>query len=113
MSYRMGVRPGRAISALGMIVGGLFVLLGLGLIIPLFGLFGLVWTAVAVAITLYHAYNFFSGRGVSAYEVNVDSPDNVDDLDASLRKLANLKADGLLSEQEYEQKRAEIVRRRF
>jgi len=28
MSYRMGVRPGKAISALGMVGGGLFVLLG-------------------------------------------------------------------------------------
>jgi hypothetical protein len=107
MSYRMGVRPGKAISGLGMVVGGLFVLLGLGVIAPLFGALGLVWTAVAGAI----AYNFFSDRGVSAYEVNVDSPGGVEDLDASLRKLAKLKADGLLSEQEYEQKRAEIVRR--
>src|SRR5262245_546288 len=111
MSYRMGVRPGKAVSALGMVVGGLFVLLGLGVIVPLFGLFGLVWTAVAVAIALYHGYNFFSDRGLSTYEVNVDSPGGVDDLDASLRKLAKLKADGLLSEQEYEQRRAEIVRR--
>jgi hypothetical protein len=94
-----------------MVVGGLFVLLGVVLIVPLFGLFGLVWTAVAAAITLYHGYNFFSGRGVSAYEVNVDSPGNVEDLDTALRKLAKLKADGLLSDQEYEQKRAEIVRR--
>jgi hypothetical protein len=113
MSYRMGVRPGKAISALGMVVGGLFVLLGVVLIAPLFGAFGLVWTAVAGAIALYHAYNFFSDRGVPAYEVNVDSPGSVESLDASLRKLAKLKADGLLSDQEYEQKRAEVMRRRF
>jgi hypothetical protein len=35
----------------------------------------------------------------------------VEDLDAGLRKLAKLKEDGLLSDQEYEQKRAEIMRR--
>jgi Short C-terminal domain len=35
----------------------------------------------------------------------------VDDLDASLRKVARLKDDGLLTEQEYEQKRGEIMRR--
>ena len=111
MSYRMGVKPGKAVSAVGMVVGGLFVLLGLVLIVPLFGVFGLVWTAVAAAIALYHAYNFFSDRGISTYEVNVDSPGSVEDFDASLRKLAKLKADGLLSDQEYEQKRAELIRR--
>jgi hypothetical protein len=112
MSYRIGVKPGKATSVLGMVVGGLFVLLGITVIIPLFGAFGVLWTAVAGAITLFYAYNCFSNRGVSAYEVNVDSPGGVDDLDANLRKLARLKDDGLLTEQEFEQKRAEILRRR-
>src|SRR3954447_18185338 len=106
MSYRMGVRPGKAVSAVGMVVGGLFVLLGLVLIVPLFGAFGLAWMAVAAAIALFPAYNFFD-RGVSTYEVKVDSPGDVGGLDADLRKVAKLKADGLLTDQEYEQKRAE------
>jgi nitrogenase molybdenum-iron protein alpha/beta subunit len=50
--------------------------------------------------------------GVPTYEVNVKSPDGVDDLDASLRKLARLKDNNLLSDPEYEQKRAEVMRRR-
>src|SRR3954463_3281630 len=104
MSYRVGVRPGKAMSALGVAVGFLFVLLGLAVVIPLFGPFGLVWTAVAGAIGLYHAYNLFGGGGVAAYEVDVDTTAGVDDLDAGLRKLAKLRDDGLLSEQEYQQK---------
>ena len=112
MAYRIGVKPGRAASIVGMVVGSLFVLLGIAVIVPTFGAFGLLWTAVAGAIALFYAYNFFSSRGVSTYEVNVESPDSVDDLDASLRKLARLKDDGLLSDQEYEQKRAEVMRRR-
>jgi hypothetical protein len=67
---------------------------------------------MAAAIAVFSAYNAFSDRGISTYEVNVDSPDSVEDLDASLRKLAKLRDDGLLSEQEYEQKRAEILRPR-
>jgi hypothetical protein len=67
---------------------------------------------VIKAIALLNAYNHFSNRGMSAYEVNVDSPDSVEDLDASLRKLAKLKGDGLLSEQEYEQKWAVVMQRR-
>jgi hypothetical protein len=112
MSYRIGVKPGKAASLLGMVVGALFVLLGLAVIVPTFGAFGLLWTAVAGAMTLFYAYNFFSSRGASAYEVNVESPDGVSDLDASLRKLARLKDDGLLTDEEYELKRAEVLRRR-
>jgi hypothetical protein len=111
MAYRIGVKPGKAASAAGMVVGGLFILLGVAVVIPTFGAFGLVWTAVAGVIALYYAYNFFSSRGLSTYQLDVESPEGVEDLDASLRKLARLKADGLLTDEEYERKRAEILRR--
>jgi len=105
------VKPGKAASAVGMVAGCLFVLLGVTVIVPIFGTFGMVWTAVAAAITLFYAYNLFSSRGASTYEVDVESRDNVEDLDAGLRKLSKLKEDGIPSDQEYEQKRAEIMRR--
>ncbi len=54
----------------------------------------------------------FLGTAASLYEVDVESPESVDDLDVSFRKLAKLKQDGLLSDEEYEQKRAEIMQRR-
>jgi hypothetical protein len=111
MSYRIGVKPGKAVSVVGMIVGSLFVLLGITVIVPRLGAFGLLWTAGAGAIALFYAYNFFSNRGISTYEVNVDSPD-VEAFDAGLRRLAQLKDDGLLTDQEYDQKRAEVMRRR-
>ena len=78
MPYRIGVRPSKSVSLLGMIVGAIFIALGLVFITPNFGIFGLAWTAVAAVITLYHGYNFFSPRGVSTYEVNVE-PTEPDD----------------------------------
>src|SRR6266851_2738954 len=110
MSYRVGLKPGKAASVLGMIVGGIFVLLGVTIVIPTFGAFGLLWTAVAAAMSLFYAYNFFSRSGVSIYQMDIDSPGNVEDLDGSLRKLAKLKEDGLITDKEYEQKRTEIMR---
>src|SRR5260370_16718591 len=91
MSYRVGLKPGKAASVLGMIVGGIFVLLGVTIVIPTFGAFGLLWTAVAAAISLFYAYNFFSRRGVSIYQMDIDSPGNVEALDATLLNLAQLK----------------------
>ena len=42
--------------------------------------------------------------------MDIDSPENAEDFDAGLRKLAKLKKDGLITDKEYEQKRAEIMR---
>jgi hypothetical protein len=112
MAYRIGVRPGKAVSVAGMVVGGLFLLLGIAVIVPTFGAFGLVWTAFAGIIALYYAFSFFSSRGALSYEVDVESSDTVEDLDVSLRRLAKLKEDGLVTDQEYEQHSAEVLRRR-
>src|SRR4051794_35365482 len=102
MSYRIGVKPSKAACVVGVVTGGLFLLVGAVAIVPRFGAFGILWTAVAGLITAFYGYNLVSTGGVSAYEVNVESPQSVDDLDASLRKLATLKNDGLLTEEEYE-----------
>jgi hypothetical protein len=91
----------------GLAVGVVFLLLGVAVVIPVFGTFGVFWTAVAAIIALFYAYNLFSARGVSAYEVDVDAPED------DLRKLAQLRQDGLLSEAEYQQKRAELMAKRW
>jgi hypothetical protein len=110
MSYRVGVKPGKALSAIGMIVGIAFVLLGIFVAIPLAGPFGILWTVVALAITLYHSYNAFSSRGAPTYDVNIDGGDATAQFDADLRKLAKLKEDGLLSAAEFEKKRSDLMR---
>ncbi len=107
MSYRMGIRPSKPASAVGLAAGVVFLLLGVAVVIPVFGTFGMFWTAIAALITCFYAYNLFSARGVSAYEVDVASPED------DLRKLAQLRQDGLLSEEEYLQKRAELMNKRW
>ena len=44
---------------------------------------------------------------MSAYEVDVDAPED------DLRRLAPLKQDGLLSDEAYQRKRAELMARRW
>src|SRR5262249_28342893 len=113
MAYRIGVKPGKPASAAGLVVGVLFVMLGLAVIPPLFGPFGLLWTVVAAVIALCHGYNLFSRRGAPAYEVDVEPGAAPEDFETKLRKLARLKEDGLIHEAEYEQKRAELLRQRW
>ena len=107
MSYRMGIKPSKPAAAVGLAAGVVFLLLGVAVVIPVFGTFGVFWTAIAGIITFFYAYNLFSRRGVSAYEVDVASPED------DLRKLAQLRQDGLLSEEEYQRKRAELMARRW
>jgi len=79
LSAALAVRAQSFAGSAQHIVGLIFVGLGVAFVMPLFGLIGLAWTAIAGAITFYHAYNFFSRRGISTYEINVDQnlSDNV------------------------------------
>jgi len=40
------------------------------------GMFGVFWTLVAVGITGSHAYNVFSEKGFSQYQVDVEVTDS-------------------------------------
>ena len=44
MRKRVTYRPGKAQGAFGTIWGGIFVLIGLFVVIPTFGPFGIIWT---------------------------------------------------------------------
>jgi hypothetical protein len=112
--YKRGrVRPSKSASVGGMIVGIIFVIIGITEAIPHVGLFGIFWTLVAVYITGSHAYNVFSEKGISQYQVDVEVTDTYqskqDSFDDKLRKLKALKDDGLINDEEYEAKRNEIL----
>ena len=53
----MEVRPSKPAAAFGLAVGVVFILLGLFVVIPQFGPFGLLWTAVALIITILNGVN--------------------------------------------------------
>lgn len=113
MFKRGRVRPSKGASIVGMIVGLIFVFIGITIAIPSVGLFGVFWTLIAVFITASHAYNVFSEKGFSQYQIDVEVNDSyhekVEGFDEKLRKLKALKDDGLINEEEYEVKRKEIL----
>jgi len=107
-----------------MVVGVLFVILGLTVFIPLTNaagfpasIFAIIWTVIAAAGTLYYGINLFRRGGVSSYDIDVETTPaeatDEPDFDEKLRKLAELKQDGLLSSEEYLAKRAELMRQRW
>ena len=102
MAYRIGVKPGKAMSAVGMAAGVIFIILGVTMVIPVFGLFGLFWTAMAGVLTFFFAFNFFSRRGLSTYEIEVDSSSNPG-IEARPGVMFHrlLRADGEIAQQEF------------
>lgn len=110
---RVRVKPSKSQSLVGMIGGAVFVIIGFS-IVPMAGVFGVFWTIMALAIAGMHAYNYFSDKGVASWEIDVETNHQVisreENFETRLRKLNRLKEDGLITESEFEKKRAEIIK---
>ena len=122
---RVRVKPGKAQSAMGFVMGIVFVLIGLFMVIPVFGLFGLLWTGMAVVITVINGLNAFGKKGVPTMEIYSEEEDEPlsparEDHDhipstalppqERLEQLKTLKEAGLLTDEEYRNKREEILK---
>lgn len=97
--------------------------IGFFVVIPAFGTFGVFWTLIAVAITGYNAFLAFSDKGAEE-EVYFDDFDQMPafqrppavssgnregDTETRLRELEGLKIQGLITDEEYAEKRGEIL----
>ena len=110
---KIRVKPSKAQSFLGLLIGIIFVILGFTIVIPKAGLFGLLWTGFALMITIINVYNVFSDRGVSDYEVNIEEYITREkaDFEVKLRKLNKLKNDGVITESEFQKQKEKIFNR--
>ncbi len=110
---RVRVKPSKSQSFVGMIGGAVFVIIGFS-IIPMMGMFGILWTIIAMAIAGMHAYNYFTDKGVASWEIDVEPNhqgiNREEDFEAKLRKLNRLKEDGLITDSEFAKKRADIMK---
>lgn len=127
MAKRIYVRPGRGQSKLGFVVGIVFCLIGVVMVIPTFGLFGIFWTAIAGWITYVNYKNGFTDEQIDSHVIDIedngqditvtrhggyhtysyDTKEN--DMETRLRKLQNLYDQSLITYDEYEQKKKEIL----
>lgn len=124
---RVTYRPSKAQGTFGVIWGGIFILIGLFVVIPTFGPFGLLWTLAAIGITVMNGYQAF-GKKYTGPEITIeeDNPQHMDPLSSPaashdhipstaldakdrLKQLEDLKKAGLITDSEYEQKRKEIL----
>lgn len=111
MSKKIYVRPGKGQSKFGFVVGIIFCLIGLFVAIPIFGLFGILWTAVAGYITYVNYRNGFTDKQIDSHVIEID--ENGEGMNGTveerLKKLTNLYTQSLITREEYEQKKKEIL----
>ena len=112
MKRSIRVKPGKAQSTMGFAVGLVFVGIGLLVVIPTFGVFGIFWTLIAVAITVTNGINAFGKKGVASHEIVVEDGAAGEEPSSQqrLEEVRSLYDRGLITEEEYEAKRAEILK---
>ena len=121
---RVTYRPSKSGSVMGGVVGVIFVLIGLFVVIPAssmgggFGaIFGVFWTIIAAAVAGMNFYQAF-GKGYIGPEIHIEEEGGTEhaqdaaapgDAQVRLTELRTLYDQRLITQEEYEQKRKEIL----
>ena len=114
-SKKIKVKPGKTQSRIGFVVGIVFVFLGVIVVIPTFGIFGILWTILAGLVVFGNYKNGFTDKGVVTHEIiiedgmEIEKVDGVEDIEAKLMKLNSLYEQRLITKEEYDEKRKKIL----
>ncbi len=135
MSRRVRIKPGKGQSMTGFFGGIIFCFIGLFFVIPVFGAFGIIWTLFAAVITVVNGYNAFSDKGIASHEITIDEMEEGNyykgnsvldgtlgsragsdtagghrSTEERLKEAQSLYDRGLITYDEYQQKRAQILK---
>ncbi|MDD4930241.1 MAG: SHOCT domain-containing protein [Gallionella sp.] len=123
---KLHIKPSRSASKIALVVSMCLIVFGTGFLVlvgnvlaenqaPMlvhvgFYLFMAFWLGTAISIAVYHARNIRSGQGSNLFEVDGIAEQAACSGPAQkLKDLNELKQDGLISEAEFQLKRAEIM----
>lgn len=118
---RVTYRPSKGESVFAGVVGAIFVLIGLFFVIPTFGPFGILWTLVAAGIAGMHLYRAFGSKYIGP-EISIEdeeaggqdgtAPSSTPrpSAEARLKQLEDLRDKRLITANEFEEKRKEILK---
>lgn len=123
---RVTYRPSKGESVFAGIVGVIFVLIGLFVVVPAFGPFGILWTLLAGGIAGLHLYRAFGDKYIGP-EIRIEDEEGTDpagetpadapppaapqpSAEDRLRRLEDLREKRLITANEFEEKRKEILK---
>ncbi len=113
---RIKVKPSKENSIISFVICCIFVIVGIVKVIPIFGSFGMIWTGMTAIMTIVSAKNAFTDKGIAVNEIVVEEDYNKkenkeEDPAQKLEKLKELYDKNLITHDEYERKRKEIIER--
>lgn len=115
-------KMGRAGNAVFTVVSFFFIIIGVTQAIPGAGLFGVVWTLIACAFFGFGVYGLVTGKDAYGREIIIEEEDagghpaggsrpaEGSDVEARLMRLEQLYERRVITREEYEAQRAEIIR---
>lgn len=116
MSKKIKVKPGKSQSMVGFFIGIIFCAIGLFVVIPTFGAFGVLWSVMALIITVTNGINAFSDKGIATHSIEIEDIEDTDkfsqekeSMESRLEKLKGLYEKNLITEEEYEKKKKELL----
>ena len=110
----MRYRPSKASCIFSGIVGIIFTGIGCFVVIPTFGAFGILWTLIALGMTIYQ-FAMAAGKvsmgswSIEEEGTGTESGEDGKSAQERLTELQNLYDRRLISQEEYEKKRQEIL----
>ena len=115
MRRRMRYRPSKASCIFSGIVGIIFTGIGCFVVIPTFGAFGILWTLIALGMTIYQ-FAMAAGKvsmgswSIEEEGTGTESGEDGKSAQERLTELQNLYDRRLISQEEYEKTRQEILK---
>ncbi|MGL5977607.1 MAG: hypothetical protein ACRCZJ_01225 [Erysipelotrichaceae bacterium] len=113
MNQRIKVAPSKGNSFFGFFMGLIFIGIGLFVVVPALGVFGIFWLLVAIGITTFHGINAFGKKPIATEEIYVEGVPNTqaqaNTRESRLQELSSLYEKRLISKEEFETKKANIL----
>jgi amino acid permease len=122
MNPKAYVKPGRMASIMGIVVGIVMLILGMAFFSFLQNdgsdigqIFMAFWMLIVVLIIAYYVYSLNARNPSSAAiaEIELDIPVSGSSGEEKLHSLERLKKEQLITEEEYQQKRKEIMQQKW
>ena len=108
---KYGMKPTKVQAMLSFLMGIIFLGIGFFVVIPQFGLVGVLWTLLAGGMTIFNGAQAFSKKAIDTYEVSVSEEHTTTTYsgESRLLELADLYNKNLITREEYDKKRVDII----
>lgn len=115
---KQSIKPSKSVSKIQFFVSFFFLIFGINFLVMMVRTgfsFGIIFSIVWIGLVLFNMYrsflNAFTDKSISLYEI--ESSDGNINFENDLRALERLRDEMLITEEEYQEKRTEIINKKW